>query len=246
MGSPRIFVLQHTESEGAGRLGDWLTAAGLMLEAVRPHAGDELPATLDGYGGLVVLGGPQAAYAGADGAHDAPWLPATKALLRHAVGRGTPTLAICLGAQLLAEACGGRVRPGLKGPEIGARLVARRDVAAQDELFGLVPFTPDVIQWHDDEIVDLPPGAVLLASSPMYANQAFRVGERAWGLQFHIETTPEQVTEWAAERRDRMTAQGLDVDGALSGAVAVHPDLVEVWRPVAQRFAALVLEAPCP
>jgi hypothetical protein len=120
-------------------------------------------------------------------------------------------------------------------------LVARRDVAAQDELFGLVPFTPDVLQWHDDEISELPPGAVLLASSPMYANQAFRVGERAWGLQFHIETTPQQVAEWAEQTRDRLAGRGIDVDRVLAQAVAVHADLEEVWRPVAQRFAAMMV-----
>jgi len=233
--------VQHTAAEGALRLGDWLTDAGVELAVVHPYAGESLPEGLAGYAGLLVLGGPQAAYADDRGEPSAPWLPATKTLLRAAVGADVPTLAICLGAQLLAEAFGGRVRAGVHGPEIGARLVARRDVAAQDELFGLVPFTPDVLQWHDDEIVDLPPGAVLLASSPMYANQAFRVGERAWGLQFHIETTPEQVTDWAEETRDRLTALGIDVDRAVAQAVAVHPDLEEVWRPVAQRFAAIVI-----
>ncbi len=233
--------MQHTASEGALRLGDWLTEAGVALEVVHPYAGEDLPSELDGYAGLLVLGGPQAAYADDHGEPGASWLPATKALLRAAVTAGVPTLAICLGAQLLAEALGGQVRPGSSGPEIGARLVARRDVAAQDELFGLVPFTPDVLQWHDDEIAELPPGAVLLASSPMYANQAFRVGERAWGLQFHIETTPEQVAAWAEETRDRLTALGIDVDRAVAQAVAVHPDLEEVWRPVAQRFAAIAV-----
>ncbi|PZS27388.1 MAG: GMP synthase [Pseudonocardiales bacterium] len=241
MAPPRLLVVQHTASEGALRLGDWLTDAGVALDVVHPYAGADLPSGLDGYAGLLVLGGPQAAYADEGGAPAAPWLPATKSLLRSAVAAALPTLAICLGAQLLAEALGGRVRPGASGPEIGARLVARRDVAAQDELFGLVPFTPDVLQWHDDEIAELPPGAVLLASSPMYANQAFRVGERAWGLQFHIETTPELVTEWAAETRERLTALGIDVDRALAQAIAVHDDLAEAWRPVGQRFAALVV-----
>jgi GMP synthase-like glutamine amidotransferase len=226
------------------RLGEWLADAGVRLDVVHPYTGEELPTDLSGYEGLLVLGGPQAAYPDEHGVPAAPWLPATKALLRAAVAAGLPTLAVCLGAQLLAEAFGGRVRPGVHGPEIGARLVAKRDVAAQDELFGLVPFTPDVLQWHDDEIAELPPGAVLLASSTTYPNQAFRMGERAWGLQFHIETTPEQVTEWAEEARDRLTALGLDVDRAVRRAVAVHDDLADVWRPVAQRFAALAGATP--
>ncbi len=244
MSQPRVLVVQHTDSEGAARLGDWLIAAGLELTAVRPYAGESLPQSLDRYAALLVLGGPQAAYADASGQPDAPWLPATKLLLRGAVGTLTPTLAICLGAQLLAEACGGRVQPGTNGPEIGARLVARRDVAAADELFGLVPFTPDVLQWHYDEISVLPPGAVLLASSPAYANQAFRIGERAWGLQFHIETTPEQVAAWGEEERGRLTELGFDVDAEVARAAAVHDDLAEVWRPVAERFAAIAGGTP--
>lgn len=243
MSQPRVLVVQHTASEDAGRLGDWLSAAGLELQAVRPYAGEALPRGLQGYAGLLVLGGPQAAYVDERAAYEADWLPATKMLLREAVGTSTPTLAICLGAQLLAEACGGRVQPGANGPEIGARLVAKRDIGAQDELFGLVPFTPDVLQWHHDEIAELPRGAVLLASSPAYANQAFRIGDRAWGLQFHIETTPEQVGQWAEEERERLTALGLDVDAVVAAAIAVHGDLEEVWRPVAERFAALVAGA---
>ncbi|MGB9376176.1 MAG: type 1 glutamine amidotransferase [Mycobacteriales bacterium] len=239
MAAPRLLVVQHTESESAGRLGGWLTDAGADLVAVRPFAGDELPQSIDGYDGLLVLGGPQFAYVDDNGAEGAPWLSATKALLRDAVTRQTPTLAICLGAQLLAEACGGRVRPGSQGPEYGAQLVARRDTAAQDELFGLVPFTPDVIAWHEDEIVELPAGATLLASGTTYPHQAFRVGERAWGMQFHIETTPDQVSEWAEELRADPAAEGLDVDRILAAALAVHDDVREVWQPVAARFAAL-------
>ncbi len=240
MAPPRVLVVQHTETEGAGRLGEWLTGAGVALATVRPYAGDELPGDLDGYAGLVVLGGPQTAYPDDKGAPSASWLPATKALLRTAVAAGVPTLAICLGAQLLAEACGGRVRPGTQGPEIGPRLVARRDIAAQDELFGLVPFTPDVVQWHDDEIADLPTGAVLLASSTVYPNQAFRLGERAWGLQFHIETTPEMVADWAEQTGDRLAEDGVDISRAMARIVEVHDDLEQVWRPVAERFAGLV------
>ncbi len=244
MSSSSLLVVQHTDSEGAGRLGDWLTDAGLRLEPVRPYAGDDVPADLNGSAGLLVLGGPQAAYADDQGRDAAPWLPATKLLLRAAVGAGVPTLAICLGAQLLAQACGGRVQRGAKGSEIGAALVAKRDVAAQDELFGPVPFTPDVLQWHDDEIVELPPGAVLLASGTTYPHQAFRLGERAWGLQFHIETTPEQVTSWGEESRQQLVAMGRDADETVRAAVAVHDDLEEVWRPFAERFAALVGAVP--
>jgi GMP synthase-like glutamine amidotransferase len=138
-------------------------------------------------------------------------------------------------AAWLAEATGGRVAPGERGREAGARLVAKRDAAWDDELFADVPFTPTVVQWHEDAIVDLPPGAVHLAASSKYDNQAFRVGDRAWGLQFHVEVTPEMVRHWGAEYSDDLA------DGpALAERVVEELDEVEAcWRPVAERFAAL-------
>lgn len=237
MSSPRLLVVQNSDHGSPARLGEWLTAAGLSLDVVAPYAAQPLPADLAGHDGLLVLGGPQAAY---DPPEDVPWLEPTQALLRHAVAERVPTLAICLGAQLLARAMGGVVRKAENGPELGAQLVAKRDVAADDPVFDGVPFTPDVIQWHYDEIAELPPGAVLLASSPAYVHQAFRLGSCAWGLQFHIETTPEMVAGWAAQGRVAAEEWGYDVDAEVALAAAAHDDIAEVWAPAAARFAALV------
>lgn len=175
-------VIENDPTDDIRRLGDWLTAAGLPLATVRPHAGEPLPADLDGYAALVVLGGPQHAYPGPAGEPTAAWLPACESLLRKAVRHRVPTLGVCLGAQLLATAHGGAAAPATAGPEIGPALVARRDAAESDPLFAQVPFTPDVLQWHHDEITELPAGAVLLAASTRYPHQAFRVGTAAWGL----------------------------------------------------------------
>ena len=231
----RALVVTHTASEGPGTLAEWLPAAGLELVEVHPWDGEDLPADLDGFDALVVMGGPQQAYD--DGS--APWLPATKALLRTAVAAHVPTLGICLGGQLLAEATGGRVAKGAEGVEAGARLVAKRDAAWDDELFDQVPFTPTIVQWHEDAIVDLPPGAVLLASSSRYANQAFRVGDRAWGLQFHVETPPEMVRHWGAEYGAAVVAAGLDPAALAERAVEELPEVEACWRPVVERFAGL-------
>ena len=236
---PTALVVQHTPNEAPARLGDWLTGAGILLDVRRPYDGLPLPG-LDGFAALVVLGGPMGAHD--DG--DAPWLPATRDLLREAVRAGVPVLGICLGAQLLAAALGGQVRRGAEGPEIGPGLVAKRDAGAGDPLFRPVPFTPDVVHWHWDEITELPAGATLLASSTRYPNQAFRVGERAWGLQFHVETTPELVRQWAAEDAGPLAEIGYDVAAALEGweLEARHADLEEVWEPFARRFAEVVRE----
>ena len=231
----RALVITHTPSESVGLLGDWLVAEGLDLDVVEPWNGDPLPASVE-HDALIVMGGPQQAYD--DGS--APWLRQTKDLLRAATTAELPVLGICLGAQLLAEANGGRVEPGSEGPELGARLVAKRDAASEDPLFADLPLSPVVVQWHWDAVTALPPRSLLLAASPRYVNQAFRVGRRAYGLQFHVETPPEMVRRWAAVDADGVRAAGLDPVAVAERAVEALPEVEEVWRPFAQRFAALV------
>jgi GMP synthase-like glutamine amidotransferase len=229
----RTLVIENDPTDDIRRLGDWLTGAGLELEVRRPHRGDPLPETLDGYAALVVMGGAQSAYPKPDGSRDADWFPALEGLLRKAVRYGTATLAVCLGAQLLATAHAGTVEPSAAGPEIGPRLVARRDAAERDPLWAPVPLSPDVIQWHHDEITELPLGATLLAASTSYPHQAFRLGSRAWGVQFHPECDRDMIAAWAAEN-------GVDT-AVVDACAAVLPDLEEVWQPFAGRFAAIAL-----
>ncbi len=235
-GSPATaLVVTHSATEGVGTLGTWLPAAGLALDVVEPWDGAELPADLAGYDALVVMGGPQQAYDD----DSAPWLRATKDLLALAVQQDLPTFGVCLGGQLLAQACGGRVEPGADGIEAGARLVAKRDASWGDELFGDVPLTPTVVQWHSDAIVDLPPGAVLLASSTRYPHQAFRLGKHAWGVQFHLEPTAEIVRHWGAHYGDGVRALGLDPLALAERAVGELDEVEQCWRPAMERFAAL-------
>lgn len=236
-------VVENIGADDVRRLGGWLTDAGLALHVVRPHAGEALPDSLAAYRALVVLGGPQDAHGAPDGT-GAPWFPALEALLRLAVREKVPTLGICLGGQLLAKALGGEVARSASGPEIGPALVAKRDVADNDPLFRPLPFTPDVMQWHYDEITELPPGATLLAASPRFANQAFRVGTVAWGLQFHIECDTALVAYWATKHTERLNELGIDVDEVVARADARMDDFEEAWQPFAARFAALALGEP--
>lgn len=229
-----LLVLQLDASDPPGRLGEWLRDAGVELDVRALDAGDELPETLDDHGGLVVLGGAM----GAADDHVADYLPAVRALLRHAVSGEVPTLGVCLGAQMLALANGGRVARNPDGPEIGALLIAKRAAASSDPLFGPLPITPDVIQWHFDAITALPPGAVQLASSPGCDLQAFRLGRLAWGIQFHIETTPEIVRRWAAS--DSAELADYDLDAIVARTDAAHDDIAEVWAPFAASFADVV------
>ena len=189
----QILVIEHDPSDPVLRLGDWLTEAGAVLTICRPHAGDPIPAELTGFDALISMGGEM----GARDDEIAPWLPATRRLLASGVRTTTPTLGVCLGSQLLATATGGTVRTGADGPEIGAYLTAKRDAAMDDPLFADVPITPDVMQYHYDVVTTLPQGAVLLLSSTGYPNQAWRQGPAAWGVQFHLETSAENVRDWA-------------------------------------------------
>ncbi|HEX6344249.1 type 1 glutamine amidotransferase [Umezawaea sp.] len=233
MTAPRLLVLQPDASDPLGTLEEWLTGAGAELDVVRLYE-QPAPESLDGYQGLVCLGGPMGAL---DDARY-PWLADARKLLSQSVARKVPALAICLGAQLLAAATGGQVRRGPKGPEVGVMLVAKRDVSSRDPLFADLPWTPDVIQFHEDEVHVLPPSAEHLAASPKYDNQAFRVGQSAYGLQFHIETTPEIVLEWALHAPDSAALARPGTFDAERLAEA-HADVAEVWQPFTERFVRL-------
>lgn len=235
----RCLVIENDPTADARRLGDWLADAGLDLEVVRPHATQPLPGGLDGYAALVVLGGRQHAYPTPDGRPGATWFPELEGLLRAAVRHRIPTLAVGLGAQLLAVAHGGNVAPAAAGPEIGARLVAKRDAAESDPLFGPVPMLPDVVQWRRDEVSELPAGAVLLAAATSHPHQAFRMGRCAWAMQFHIECDTEQVAQWAEGAGDLLAERGLSADEVVAAVDAIMDDLFEAWQPLAQRFAMI-------
>jgi GMP synthase-like glutamine amidotransferase len=234
----RTLVIENDPSDDIRRLGGWLTGAGLALETVRPHAGDPLPDTLDGYAALVVMGGDQQAYPGPDGRPAEPWFPALEGLLRKAVRYEVATLAVCLGAQVLAAAHGGLVERSPSGPEIGPALVAKRDAADRDPLWAPVPMAPDVLQWHQDEITELPLGATLLAASTRYPHQAFRVGGRAWGIQFHIECDDAMIADWVVSDRALIDDLGYDPEVVIDACNLIMVDIEEAWQPFAERFAA--------
>lgn len=230
-----LLVIENDVNGPIAELGSWLREAGAELDVRRAAVGEAVPADLDGYSALIVMGG-------AMGALDddlAPWLPDVRGLLSQAVRAELPVLGVCLGAQLLAVATGGRVQRA-ELPEYGAQLIAKRQAAATDPLLRELPITPDVLQWHVDEVSELPPNAVLLASSPGTEVQAFRVGRLAWGFQFHIETTPEIAASWADGDADALA--DYDVDRILSRYTAVHSDITEVWQPVAETFVRIAAD----
>ncbi|MGW7287797.1 type 1 glutamine amidotransferase, partial [Streptomyces sp. NPDC054847] len=228
-GPPTAVVVQNTRSGGPGRVGAWLREAGIGLEVLRPYEGEALPQALDGRP-LLVLGGGFLP----DDDERAPWLPATRSLVSQALDAGTPVLGICLGGQLLAQVAGGSVRARHGKPEFGSTQIRMRSEAADDPLlYGLGSAVP-AIERHVDAITELPPDAVWLASSAACPHQAFRVGARAWGVQFHPEAEAERIAGWD---RERLARQGFDRDRLHAEAVAAEGAAVAAWSVFTRRFA---------
>jgi GMP synthase (glutamine-hydrolysing) len=189
-------VLQHVPFEGPGLIAAALHAAGRTVDVRHLHAGDAVPQPdeVGELGGLVVMGGPMGV-AGDAGAADAehPFLAAERTLLAAAVPAGLPVLGVCLGAQLLAAATGGEVTAGQAGKEIGLGIVDLTADGRRDPVLGPAGRVLPVLHWHGDTW-SLPPGAAHLATSARYRQQAFRLGERVYGLQFHIEVDDEAAS----------------------------------------------------
>jgi GMP synthase-like glutamine amidotransferase len=183
-------LVQHVAFEGPGAIEQAITDTGADLTVLRMDRGDPLPppdAAAD-LAGLVVMGGPM-------GVHDdLDWLADERALLRRAVEAGRPVLGVCLGAQQLAAALGASVIPG-PAPEYGVGEVHLTTEAISDPVFGPAPTPLPCVHWHGDTFT-LPESAVRLAGNAAYENQAFRVGGRAYGLQFHVEVTASLVAHW--------------------------------------------------
>ena len=194
-----IHFLQHVPFEGLASIRGWIERGGHKIGCTRLYAGDGFPRpeTVDL---LIVMGGPM-------GVHDIgqyPWLVAEKAFLRAVIGADKRVLGICLGAQLIADVLGARVYPnGQK--EIGWFPVTRSEDAGASVLGRLLPAEFMAFHWHGDTF-DLPPGAVHLGRSAVCRHQAYAVGERILGLQFHLETTPESARELIEHAGDELVA----------------------------------------
>lgn len=183
-----IHFLQHVPFEGLGSIRNWIERGGHTVACTRLYTADGFPRP-DNVDLLIVMGGPMGVYDAA--IH--PWLDPEKAFVRAVIDAGKRVLGICLGAQLIAEVLGARVYPnGQK--EIGWYPVTRTADAERCALGRLLPAEFMAYHWHGDTF-ELPPGAVLLAQTPVCHHQAYAVDDRILGLQFHLETTPESARE---------------------------------------------------
>jgi GMP synthase-like glutamine amidotransferase len=232
---PNCLVIQHVEPEPAFAIDEALRAAGVTVEGRRVFAGDALPVDLTGFDGLVVMGGPMSAGSDEGFATRAREI----ALLAEAVAGGTPALGVCLGAQLLAVAGGAAVTAGATGPEIGWGPVSVLDECRGDALFDGLPEVLTVLHWHG-ETFEIPAGGRRLMGNDRYANQAFRIGDAAWGLQFHLEVDEAAVDGFLAAFAPEAAAVPGGPDGIRAATPGALERLAGPRALVLGRFAGLV------
>jgi GMP synthase (glutamine-hydrolysing) len=213
---PSLLVLQHIACEPPGAYEDELLDRDGSLTRVMVDQGEPLPEWRD-FDGIVAMGGPMGAYEDAGFS----WLTDEKKLIAAAVAGGMPVWGVCLGAQLLAASLGATVAPG-PAPEVGVLAVQRTAAAASDPVFSLLPDEFRALQWHGDTF-GLPAGAVQLARSGAYEQQAFVV-RRAYGIQFHLEVGAGLADEWAAVPAYAASLEAIMGAGALPRLVG---ELVE-------------------
>ncbi len=186
----KALILMHAPYEGPGSFGEVLRDGGASVTTVRLYETPDAPLVETEFDLIVSLGGPQ----DADDVATHPWLARETEMLARAAREGRKVLGICLGSQILARALGATVRRR-SAPEIGFSAIELSDQGNDDPILAGLKHTETVLHWHQDTF-DLPAGAVHLASSEFTPNQAFRLGRHAYGLQFHLEVTPELLAEW--------------------------------------------------
>jgi len=196
-----LHIIQNDLEVPLGNIADNLDSLGVLHVVHHPYCGDPLPCLQD-ISALIVLGGSM----GANDDDRHPFLYDLKLFIRQVVSAGVPYLGVCLGGQLLAAALGAQVVSN-RWEELGSLPVTLTGAGREDLLFSGLPAEIDTFQWHHDSF-DIPTGGVLLASSPACQHQAFRVGDCAWGTQFHPEVAESIIRDWCAW--DSTTAVRLD------------------------------------
>ncbi|MBM3719948.1 MAG: type 1 glutamine amidotransferase [Actinobacteria bacterium] len=243
---PIVVALQNAANCPVNLVGQWITQAGLEVRTLHlyakqpfPHDVAELKKSLAGspLAGIISLGGSISA----DDDDVAPWLIGERALLADAISLGVPVLGLCLGAQLLALSTGGSVDLA-ELPEIGVHAVTIKDSA--DEVFGALASSEQLptIQWHQDEVRHLPPGATSIAKSSSCRNQIYRMGRLQYGLQFHPEADPTIVRMWEKHGDDAYQRSGRSVEGLGQIEREVHQSIDQiksVWSEPIKRWAEL-------
>jgi GMP synthase (glutamine-hydrolysing) len=202
----KLLVLQHVAHELLGTLNPLLKKSGFRIRYVNFARHPDAQPQLEGYDGLVILGGPMSV----NDAGRLPHLTVEMRLIEEALKRNLPVLGICLGAQLIAKTLGAAVYPN-EVKEIGWYDVSPTEHARSDPLLAMLSSTEKIFQWHG-ETFDIPCGTRHLAFSSLCANQAFSYGHNVYGFQFHLEVDAPMIHRWlrVSENRREIAALGSD------------------------------------
>ena len=207
-----VLVLQHARSESLGLIGDSLRSASKTFQYVRTFEGQPVPVDPNGYSALVVMGGPMGVYE----TTRYPFLIEETHLIEGFMKMRLPVLGICLGSQLLAACLGADVRKGRR-KEIGWYPVELSAEGQRDPLWQTLPSRFVAYHWHGD-IFDLPQAASLLAWSEITPVQAYRYGERVYGLLFHLEVGDDQIRQMLAEFADEIQQENIGAEKVMDQA----------------------------
>lgn len=222
----KAVAVTHVDFEDLGTLGAELVHAGYNVETVDACVADLRAPELAKADLLVVLGGPIGVYE----REAYPFLDAEIELIRLRLGAKRPIIGICLGAQLIAAACGASVHPGTQGKEIGwAPIHAGRDAALYPEFAPLLAPGLRVLHWHGDTF-DLPANSHHLAATTAYASQAFAIGRHALGLQFHVEVSAAGLERWYVGHACELSAAKISVAELRRQSETFAPALQEASR----------------
>ncbi|WP_324125631.1 glutamine amidotransferase [Marinobacter sp. F4218] len=219
--------------ETSGDFEDWFVRGlsdELELTVINVEQGDA-PGNVEDWDGIVITGSPAMV------SDRAEWSETTAQWLTGAVDKKVPVLGVCYGHQLLAHALGGEVGYHPEGRETGTWSIELLPDADSDPLFADLPASFKVQLTHKQSVLGLPPGAVLLGRSRFEPHQAFRVGECAWGVQFHPEFTDDIMRAYLSVQTPELAAECLNPDALLA---AVEP--APVASGLLQRFSELVIE----
>lgn len=186
----KILIIKHTEKEGPGLIQNFFSDNGWRSETIELSNGDSLPKNPEEYAALIILGGPMNVYE----VDSYPFLSEEEVFIKKALLHETPMLGICLGAQMIAKTCGAKVLKAQE-KEIGWYEVEPTKEGKKDLLFRDSKKPLLVFQWHEDTF-EIPKKGTLLAKGNYCKNQAFKFGNNAYGIQFHIEVTPEMIESW--------------------------------------------------
>lgn len=215
---PKILTVLHQEGSSAGRVGMVLNEMGYDLDIRRPPLGCELPETLEEHAGAIIFGGPMSANDNEEYIkREIDWISVP-------LKEDKPYLGICLGAQMLSKQLGGSVSANKEEfAEIGYYPIAPTDAGME-----MLDWPKMVYQWHREGF-SLPAGAQLLATGEQYENQAMKVGNNAYGVQFHAELTFAMVYKWTVKAEHRLVLNGAQnrrqhIEGRL-----LHDAAVRLW-----------------